>query len=379
MRPYICRAMWATCSGVGACTCSTVMRDRSGAGMLSMLLPVAIQFTWLASMAKSRIEVDEVARAARFQQGYRAPRAGRTDVAGQSCRAHQHDHRIGQRLVRQQLKHHARLGWTRTIPTQPAASWTGCWPCRSHGRKAQPCSQPAGNLCLANAGRVTSRMGDHARPSPIACRAKWSCSTSANSAKLEVALEVFDQLCPVIGQLTQLAAFTVASSGCVRRCTARRLAFSSGLARWRSTKLRRPAASETRFGVSPEVPAGRADGAAAGGFLSGSDCTSACTASSMDGSGGSPRTDFSGLVAAGSRPCRYRQFVIAQEEVFGEEPDGGLVLLAAYSWPAFASPPITGAEQTGQCCWAACRSGLGSDPTKPCRLLMLAPPVPPAG
>ena len=37
-----------------------------------------------------------------------------------------------------------------------------------------------------------------------------------------------------------------------------------------------------------------------------------------------------GLGGGWQQPCSYRQFVIALE-VFGEEPDGGLVLLAAYS------------------------------------------------
>ena len=109
MRPYICRAMWATCSGVGACTCSTVMRDSSGAGMPSMLLAVAIQFTWLASMAKSRIERSMKSRAARFQQGVeRRERVVLTLLVG-LVELVQHDHRIGQRLVGQQLKHHAGL------------------------------------------------------------------------------------------------------------------------------------------------------------------------------------------------------------------------------------------------------------------------------
>ena len=83
--------------------------------------------------------------------------------------------------------------------------------------------------------------------------------------------------------------------------------------------------------------------------MSGNDCTSACTASSMDGSSGSPRTDSLGLGGGWQQPCRYGQFMIALE-VFSKSPMVASVLLAAHADLLVRIAANHRAEQTGQCC-----------------------------
>ena len=125
----------------------------------------------------------------------------------------------------------------------------------------------------------------------------------------------------------------------------------SDFVRWRSRSCAGQRRPETRFGgVAPGACARRLiRHRTPGGFMSGSDCTSACTASSMDGPAARHEPTF-GLVAAYSSPCRYGQFVIALRGLQRRVPMVASCCFAAHALACVRIAANHRAEQTGQCC-----------------------------
>ena len=186
---------------------STVMRDlSSGAGMPSMLLAVAIQFTWLASMAGNRGSRSLSLARSEVPAGVERRRQVVLTLLVRSCQTHPARSPVGQRLVGHSSNTTPGSSLTRTISPASGEGWTGCWPCRSHGRKAQPRSQPAGGLCLyTNPGRADQQ---DRRPCHAAVahriRGKWSLHCFSSAEVGEVAGSLRSALSSHPGQLTSL-------------------------------------------------------------------------------------------------------------------------------------------------------------------------------
>ena len=105
----------------------------------------------------------------------------------------------------------------------------------------------------------TNRIGDHATAVAHGMQGEVVVQYLGQLSEVgKSRLEVFDQLRPVIGQLTQLAAF-VASGPDALGDVLRPLGLLIGLCAVALDKLRKPAASETRFGCCPMVACGAAD------------------------------------------------------------------------------------------------------------------------